>query len=602
MPGQATTSTAGDFSLGAVVRLLVAQRARTDLQAQEVQSGYASKLTAIRKKLRTRDSENPYVSPLELLGAFSFRSLSPRQENMDVVELSHLFSAASGMPFSRIDPLKLDAKQLCSIVSKPFARKHLLVPVKLSGNQLSVSMVNPFDRDAIQSLEDVTGFLIQPVLGVRVEILKTINEIFAFEHSLQKAEQLRVASDDLGNLEQLVDIMSERELDASDQHIVKAVDLLLQYAFEQRASDIHIEPKREMSRVRLRIDGRLHDTHSIPKEVYPSFVSRIKIMSRMDIAEKRKPQDGRIKMVFKDNEIELRVSTIPVAFGEKVVIRIFDPEMLVQDLSTLGFFPEQQTVFERMIEHPYGIILVTGPTGSGKTTTLYSALQYLATPEVNITTIEDPIEMVHEPFNQIGVQEQAGVSFARALRSILRQDPDIIMVGEIRDEETAQYAVQAALTGHLVFSTLHTNNAASAVTRLTDLGIEPYLIASTLIGVLAQRLVRLVCTDCDEPASITKDEMFLLGIHEETDVSRIRQGAGCEKCRKTGYRGRTAVHEQFEILDRARVIIRDTADESTINGLARESGMEPLLNAAIRKLLAGQTTVEEILRVIPLVG
>jgi len=574
----------------------------TDLQVQEIHSGYRAKLNEFRRKIRTRDSENPYVSPLELIALFGLPSTNPRREKMDEVEVYHLFSSASGVPYSRIDPLKLDAKQLCSIVSKPFARKHLLVPIKLEGNQLTVAMVNPFDRSAIQSLEDVTRFSIKATLGIRIEILKTINEIFAFEHSLQKAEQARDATDDLGNLEQLVGIMTEDELDASDQHIVKAVDLLLQYAFEQRASDIHIEPKRVKSVVRLRIDGRLHDTHSIPGQVYPSFLSRIKIMSRMDIAEKRKPQDGRIKTVFKDQEIELRVSTIPVAFGEKLVIRIFDPEMLVQNLSTLGFFPEQQSVFERMIERPYGIILVTGPTGSGKTTTLYSALQYLSTPEVNITTIEDPIEMVHEPFNQIGVREQAGVSFAAALRSILRQDPDIIMVGEIRDEETAQYAVQAALTGHLVFSTLHTNNATGAITRLADLGIEPFLIASTLIGVLAQRLLRLVCPNCDEAAGITDDERFLLGIADGVDLTHIRKGAGCEKCRKTGYRGRTAAYEMLEVSDRCRAIIRDGADETAVTALARQAGMEPLLHSAIRKLLSGVTTTEEILRVIPLAG
>jgi general secretion pathway protein E len=591
-----------DFSMGWVLKLLAAQGVFTPEQIEELRTGYHARLSEVRNRLRTRSSETPYVSPLELIASFQFPSANPRREYMNDVELCQLFSQASGVPFSRIDPLKLDAKRLCSIVSKPFARKHLLVPILQDENRLTVAMVNPMDRVAIQSLEDVTGFTIIPVLGLRVEILKTINEIFAFEHSLQKAEMARAASDDLGNLEQLVDIMTEDELDASDQHIVKAVDLLLQYAFEQRASDIHIEPKREKSVVRLRIDGRLHDTHSIPRQVYPSFLSRIKIMARMDIAEKRKPQDGRIKTVFKDAEIELRVSTIPVAFGEKLVIRIFDPEMLVQNLSTLGFFPEQQSVFERMIERPYGIILVTGPTGSGKTTTLYSALQYLSTPEVNITTIEDPIEMVHEPFNQIGVQDQAGVTFARALRSILRQDPDIIMVGEIRDEETAQYAVQAALTGHLVFSTLHTNNAAGAITRLTDLGIEPYLIASTLIGVLAQRLVRLVCTNCDEAAGISDDERFLLGVPEGSDLSRIRKGSGCDKCRKTGYRGRTAVYEMLELSERARAIIRDEEDEAVITRLAREAGMESLMTSAVRKLLGGLTTTEEILRVIPLSG
>lgn len=601
MPRQISGSqTSADFSMGWVLKLFAAKGALTTAQIEELRGGYHARLSELQGKLRTRSSERPFVSPLELIASFRFPSTSPRRENMNEVEVCQLFSEASGIPFSRIDPLKLDAKKLCSIISKPFARKHLLVPIRQEENRLTVAMVNPMDRVAIQSLDDFTGFTIYPVLGLRVEILKTINEIFAFEHSLQKAELARAAYDDLGNLEQLVDIMSEDELDASDQHIVKAVDLLLQYAFEQRASDIHIEPKREKSVVRLRIDGRLHDTHSIPRQVYPSFLSRIKIMARMDIAEKRKPQDGRIKTVFKDAEVELRVSTVPVAFGEKLVIRIFDPEMLVQNLSTLGFFPEQQLAFERMIERPYGVILVTGPTGSGKTTTLYSALQYLSTPEVNITTIEDPIEMVHEPFNQIGVQEQAGVTFATALRSILRQDPDIIMVGEIRDQDTAQYAVQAALTGHLVFSTLHTNNASGATTRLADLGIEPYLIASTLIGVVAQRLVRIVCTNCDEPTGISDDERFLLGIPDGTDLTRIRKGAGCEKCRKTGYRGRTAVYEILEISDRARSVIRNSADEERVKRLAREAGMEALLPSAVRKLLAGITTSEEILRVIPL--
>jgi general secretion pathway protein E len=588
--------------MGGVISLLASRGVLTDLQAQEVRSGYPARLSEVRGKLRSLGADNPYVSPLELLASFRFPSTSPRREYMNEVEVCQLYSSASGFPFSRIDPLKLDAKSLCSIVSKPFARKHLLVPIVLEAGRLTVAMVNPFDRTVIQGLEDVTGFDVRPVLGIRVEILKTINEIFAFEHSLQKAEKLKTASTDIGNLEQLVDISTAEELDASDQHIVKAVDLLLQYAFEQRASDIHIEPKREKSVVRLRIDGRLHDTHSIPIQVYASFLSRIKIMSRMDIAEKRKPQDGRIKTVFKGTEIELRVSTIPVAFGEKVVIRIFDPAVLVQDLSTLGFFPEQQIVFERMIERPYGIILVTGPTGSGKTTTLYSTLQQLSTPEVNVTTIEDPIEMVHEPFNQIGVQEQAGVTFAGALRSILRQDPDIIMVGEIRDEETAQYAVQAALTGHLVFSTLHTNSAVGAITRLADLSVEPFLIASTLIGVVAQRLVRLVCRNCDEQASISDDEKFLLSLPGDTDFSRLRRGAGCEKCRKTGYHGRTAAYEILEISDRSRAIIRDEANEDTVVRMAREAGMDPLLSAAVRKLLSGLTTTDEILRVIPLTG
>jgi general secretion pathway protein E len=533
-------------------------------------------------------------------------SPDPRRASIDEAQACRLFSAATGLPFARIDPLKLDAKRLCSIVSKPFARRHLLVPIDLDSGELNVAMVNPFDRVAIQNLEDVTGYNVRAVLGLRDEILRTINEIFAFEHSLLKAEKLRAAGADLGNLEQLVDVLTDDELDASDQHIVKAVDLLLQYAFEQRASDIHIEPKRDHSVVRLRIDGRLHNTHSIPRQVYPSFVSRIKIMSRLDIAEKRRPQDGRIKSVFRDAEIELRVSSVPVAFGEKIVIRIFDPNVLVQDLGSLGFTADQLTVYERLVSRPHGIILVTGPTGSGKTTTLYSSLQRLASPEVNIVTIEDPIEMVHEPFNQIAVMEGTDVTFARALRSVLRQDPDIIMVGEIRDMETAQYAVQSALTGHLVFSTLHTNTAAGAITRLVDLGVEPFLIASTVIGVIAQRLLRVVCSECFEPAQISDDERFLLGLGEtDVDLSNIRQGTGCEKCRKTGYRGRTAAYEVLEITDRIRAMVRDGEDERAITRTARKSsgaGTEALMTAAVRKLIAGTTTSEEILRVIPLAG
>jgi general secretion pathway protein E len=501
---------ADTFSPASVLDTLVKAGTLATAQADAVRSAAPARLSELKARLRKREGDDPYVSPIELIAIFNFPTTSGRRETIDEVELCESFAFATGTPFQRIDPLKLDAKRLCSIVSKPFARKHLIVPVRLDGNRLTVAMVNPFDRAVVHSLEDVTNFVVEPVLGLRVEILKTINEIFAFEHSLLKAEAAQSSSSDLGNLEQLVDVMSGDELDASDQHIVKAVDLLFQYAFEQRASDIHVEPKRERASVRLRIDGRLHETHSIPAQVYPSFLSRIKIMGRLDIAEKRKPQDGRIKSAFKDQEIELRLSTVPVAFGEKAVIRIFDPEVLVQDISHLGMFPEQRSVYERLIEHPHGIVLVTGPTGSGKTTTLYSSLQHICTPEVNIITIEDPIEMVHAPFNQIAVQETAGVTFSRALRSVLRQDPDIVMVGEIRDLETAQYAVQASLTGHLVFSTLHTNTAAGAITRLVDLGIEPFLISSTVIGIVAQRLLRKVCPNCFERDSLTDDHRMLL--------------------------------------------------------------------------------------------
>ena len=594
------TKTQDTFDLGRAIDLLLERKLLSVEQAVRLQSDGVARRAVVARELRERGlAEGGFVSPLEIIASFRFPSRNPRREFLDEEELCRAFAEATNIAFTRIDPLKLDARRLAAIVSKPFALKHLMVPIKLDGRRLSVAMVNPYDKTAIHNIEHATNFTVEPVLGLRADILKTINEIFAFERSLQKAEKMRSASVDIGNLEQLVDVRGNEELDSSDQHVVRAVDLLLQYAFEQRASDIHIEPKRERAVVRLRIDGCLHDTHSIPKQVYPGFVSRIKIMSRLDIAEKRRPQDGRIKSAFKESEIELRVSTVPVAFGEKVVIRIFDPTILLQDIPSLGYTPEQMTSYQRILKKPHGIILVTGPTGSGKTTTLYSSLQALSTPEVNVVSIEDPIEMVHEPFNQIAVQDAVGLSFASALRSVLRQDPDIIMVGEIRDPETAQYAVQAALTGHLVFSTLHTNTAIGAITRLVDLGIERFLVASTVIGLVAQRLMRLVCDSCGESDIVPAETLQLLGLAGDVDQSQVRRGVGCEKCRKIGFFGRTAAFEVIELTDAMRVMIRDNADEPDIAKLARRDGAEPLLSNAGRKLLAGKTTPEEILRVVP---
>lgn len=589
------------FALARVLGVLAERGILLDEDLAVLRAGFAARRDALAASIGTRGGDaSAFVSPLEVIADFRFPSHNPKREFLDEEELCRTFSENTDVPFGKIDPLKLDARTLAAIVSKPFALKHLVVPIKLDGTRLVVAMANPFDKRAIQNLEHATGYVVEPVLGLRSEILKTINELFAFERSVQKAEKQRSASFDLGNLEQLVDISGEHDADNSDQHVVRAVDLLMQYAFEQRASDIHIEPKRERSVVRLRIDGRLHDTHSIPKQVYPGFVSRIKIMARLDIAERRRPQDGRIKTAYKESEVELRVSTVPVAFGEKVVIRIFDPSILLQDIQSLGLTSEQRASYQRLLKRPHGIILVTGPTGSGKTTTLYSSLQCLSSPEVNVITIEDPIEMVHEPFNQIAVQESVGISFSNALRSVLRQDPDVIMVGEIRDSETAQYAVQAALTGHLVFSTLHTNTAVGAITRLVDLGIERFLIASTVIALVAQRLVRLICPACAEPADIPAETLAALRLKDiDLDLSRVRRGAGCEKCRKTGYFGRAAAFEVIELTDAMRVMIRDNADEGEIVRAARKDGAEPLMSNAVRKLLAGRTTAEEILRVIP---
>jgi general secretion pathway protein E len=379
---------------------------------------------------------------------------------------------------------------------------------------------------------------------------------------------------------------------------VNAVEFLFRYAFDQRASDIHIEPKRDASEVRLRIDGMLNTINRIPKVVHPAFVSRIKMLSRMDIAEKRRPQDGRIKTEYKSREVELRVSTMPTAFGEKIVIRVFDPDILLQDLEEIGFAPREYELFRSFIARPHGIILVTGPTGSGKTTTLYSALKTIAVPEVNVVTIEDPIEMVHDRFNQVSVQPQIGVTFGSTLRTILRQDPDIIMVGEIRDLETAENAVQAALTGHLVLSTLHTNDAPSTITRLLDLGVPSYLISSTIIGVMAQRLVRKICKQCEKSYELLPEEAQAVGLTSSKEEKIIvRFGEGCPQCRGTGYLGRTGIFEVMELNERVKAVIRDKADVELIRRTAIADGMVVLREAAVQKMLKGETTFDEVIRV-----
>jgi general secretion pathway protein E len=373
---------------------------------------------------------------------------------------------------------------------------------------------------------------------------------------------------------------------------------MLQHAFDSRASDIHIEPKRDGSLIRFRIDGVLHDIQKMPKIVHAAVTSRIKTMSRMDIAEKRRPQDGRVKTTKGGRDVELRVSTLPVAFGEKVVMRIFDPEVLLQDLTGLGFYPDELQIFNDFITRPHGIILVTGPTGSGKTTTLYSALKTIATRELNVTTIEDPIEMVHEDFNQTSVQLKVGITFAAALRHILRQDPDVIMVGEIRDAETAQYATQAALTGHLVFSTLHTNDAASSISRLTDLGVERFLISSTLVGAMAQRLLRRICPHCMAERFLGPDEVVTLRLAVPPGKKvKVKEGEGCFECRGTGYIGRTGIFEMLPMDEAIKNLIVQGADSPEIKREAVKNGMRTLRQSALRKLAEGTTTFEEVVRV-----
>jgi general secretion pathway protein E len=368
-------------------------------------------------------------------------------------------------------------------------------------------------------------------------------------------------------------------------------------AFEGLASDIHLEPKRDHLLVRMRFDGILHDMYRLPAVIHPAMVSRIKTISRLDIAERRRPQDGRIKIANKDNEAEVRVSTVPVAFGEKVVMRLLDPEALFLDLRSMFFSPPDFDKWQDFTSRPHGIILVSGPTGSGKTTTLYSTLRLMATSEVNVTTIEDPIEMIHEEFNQIAVQPKVGITFGSIIRTILRQDPDIIMVGEMRDKETAENAVQAALTGHLVLSTLHTNDAPSSVTRLVELGLEPFLVTSTVIGVMAQRLVRRICPYCSEDFVLTERMALDLGFITDGDLS-LKHGKGCDECRNTGYLGRLATVEVMPFSDNLKtMVLSGIKNAMELKAQARNEGMTTLRENALDLMLAGKTTIEEVLRV-----
>ena len=502
------------------------------------------------------------------------------------------------LPFLKIDPLELDSDVVTKFIPRPYAIKHQMVAVRQSGNTLTISTSDPFEREGIDGIRHTTGYDIEIVVSTKSDIQKIITEFYGFKSSVAAAHEELRSQIDLGNLEQFVKLKSISELSATDKHIINAVEYLLHYAYAQRASDIHIEPKREYSTIRFRIDGILHVIHKIPKPVHLAFVSRIKTLARMDISEKRRPQDGRIKTEKEGKEIELRISTLPVAFGEKVVIRIFDPTILLQEIDKLGFLDRDMDLFKSFIKASYGLILVTGPTGSGKTTTLYSALKTLSSPDINITTIEDPIEMVYEEFNQTAVQAQIGITFASTLRTILRQDPDIIMVGEIRDFETAENAIQSALTGHLVLSTLHTNDAPSSVTRLIDLGVQPFLINSTLIGVIAQRLVRKVCVYCAEQYNLTEDECRMLGIaHETVKDIPVSIGRGCPQCRGTGYFGRIGIFEVLEITEKIRRMVDEKAAPEAIGKIAKSEGFTTLRESGIKVLLKGITTFDEIIRV-----
>ncbi|CAL60953.1 putative Bacterial type II secretion system protein E [Herminiimonas arsenicoxydans] len=506
------------------------------------------------------------------------------------------------LPFYRIDPLKIDFTRVADVMSASYATRFHILPVEMTPSELVVATSEPFAIEWEAEIAKITRRNVKLVIANPLEIAQYTTQFFALAKSIKGAKKLN--GQDLAlrnNFEQLVELgNSSKQVDANDQHIINIVDWLWQYAFDQRASDIHLEPKRDLCAIRFRIDGVLHQVYQVPPIVMIAMTARIKLLGRMDVIEKRRPQDGRIKTRTNNGqEVELRLSTMPTAFGEKLVMRIFDPDVVVKSLPELGFPPDDAARWDKLTARPHGIILVTGPTGSGKTTTLYTTLKALATSEVNVCTVEDPIEMVEGSFNQMQVQHGIDLSFADGVRSLMRQDPDIIMIGEIRDLETAEMAIQAALTGHLVLSTLHTNDAPSAVMRLLELGVPYYLLESTLIGIMAQRLTRTLCNHCKSPDGEMLDDVWQ-SLAEGWDIPKpsvIYRPVGCPECRQTGYRGRTGLYELLTITQTFSKMIKAETDIHQLKQQSISDGMKPLRLAGALKIIEGVTTAEEVLKV-----
>src|SRR5499427_3314951 len=540
--------------------------------------------------------------PLTVIADQKWRSAKPPNRILGLETLTEWLAGQTGMEYFHIDPLKINFSAITEVMSSAYAARFKILPVAVNTKEAVVATCEPYVKDWERELKQMLRLEIKRVLASPLDISRYQVEFYNLAKSVKGAAQKGEQRSGIGNFEQLVEIgQTNKQLDANDQHIVHVVDWLWQYAFDQRASDIHMEPRRDVGEVRFRIDGVLHPVYQIPGPVAAAMTSRIKILGRMDVVEKRRPQDGRIKTRTSDGlEVELRLSTLPTAFGEKLVMRIFDPEVIVKDFADLGFTEDDKARWKQMIEQPNGIILVTGPTGSGKTTTLYSTLKTLATPEVNVCTIEDPIEMIEPSFNQMQVQQAIDLGFADGVRALMRQDPDIIMVGEVRDLPTAEMAIQAALTGHLVLSTLHTNDSASAITRLLDLGVAPYLLNSTILGVMAQRLVRTLCKHCKE--KIPYDEGRAGDLSWEEFVApwkakrptHIYRPVGCLECRNTGYSGRVGLYEILLLSPEIRRLVTAEADLAKIREVAYKEGMKPLRISGAMKVAMGVTTLEEV--------
>ena len=522
---------------------------------------------------------------------------------MDVEELTQHLARRAGLEYLRIDPLKVDAGKISDTMSASYAERHKVLPVQVTPAEVVVATSEPFIDDWVAEVERQSRRTVRRVVANPAEIKRYTGEFFALARSVRAAIKSGSGAGTT-SFEQLVELgKSGKQLDANDQGVIQVVDWLWQYAFDQRASDIHLEPRRDQGVIRFRIDGVLHPVYQVPPGVMNAITARVKLLGRMDVVEKRRPQDGRIKTRNpRGDEIEMRLSTLPTAFGEKLVMRIFDPDTAVKDLSALGFTPHDAGRWEQLVSRPHGIILVTGPTGSGKTTTLYSTLRRVATEEVNVSTIEDPIEKIDPALNQTQVQPQLEFSFAEGVRALMRQDPDIIMIGEIRDLETAEMAVQAALTGHLVFSTLHTNDAPSALTRLMELGVPAYLLNATILGVLAQRLVRTLCPQCKQPDDGASTELLA----EAVKPWKINSGnwrpykpVGCVDCRMTGFRGRMGIYELLSVTEAFKGLVQHDVGPAPLRKQAVADGMRPLRLAGAMRAAEGLTTLPEVIAATP---
>ncbi len=557
---------------------------------------------ALRAERRLQGAK---THPLIVVADQKWRSASPPGKLLGLELLTEWLAGRLGLEYFHIDPLKIDFTGVAEVMSAAYATRFAMLPVQVTTREVVVATAEPFLREWEGELRPILRKEIRRVLANPIDISRYQVEFFSLARSVKKANQKGEGASGLSSFEQLVELgKANRTYDANDQHIVNIVDWLWQYAFDQRASDIHVEPRREVGLVRFRIDGVLHQVYQIPMAVMNAMTSRIKLLGRMDVIEKRRPQDGRIKTRTPDGqEVELRLSTLPTAFGEKLVMRIFDPDVLVRDFRELGFSEEDQSRWNQMTRTPNGIILVTGPTGSGKTTTLYTTLKQLATPEVNVCTIEDPIEMVESAFNQMQVQQAIELGFADGVRALMRQDPDIIMIGEIRDLQTAEMAIQAALTGHLVLSTLHTNDAPSAITRLLDLGVPAYLINSTVLGVMAQRLVRTLCPACKKPFPIRDEQRetwnALVAPWKSSHPAAVHQPTGCLECRMTGYQGRVGLYEILLMSPEIRRLVKPQTDIARVRDTAYREGMRPLRISGAMKVAAGVTSLDEIVKVAP---